>query len=85
MYEGSTASTKHLEAIRKDIVQFKAQNDLEKVIVVWTANTERFTDVLSGVHDTEQNLLNAIGRGHSEIAPSQIFAVASILENCAAC
>lgn len=83
VYEGSTASTEHLEAIRRDIVQFKAQNDLEKVIVVWTANTERFTDIISGVHDTEHNLLTAIERGHSEIAPSQIFAVASIMEQCA--
>merc|ERR1719356_2285078 len=83
IYEGSHASTEHLQAIRRDIVQFKEQNDLDKVIVVWTANTERFTDIIDGVHDTEQNLLNAIDRGHTEIAPSQMFAVAAILENCA--
>jgi len=83
VYKGSRASSEHLDAIRRDIVQFKARNKLDKVIVVWTANTERFTEVISGVHDSEQNLLSSIERGHSEIAPSQMFAVASILEHCA--
>jgi myo-inositol-1-phosphate synthase len=54
---------------------------LDKVIVLWTANTERFADVLAGVNDTADNLLNAIKSGHSEVAPSTVFAVASILEN----
>ena len=31
----------HLDQIRKDIRDFKANNDLEQVIVLWTANTER--------------------------------------------
>jgi len=83
VYEGNHASTAHLEAIRRDIVQFKEENDLDKVIVIWTANTERFSEIITGVHDTARNLLDAINRGHTEIAPSQIFAVASILEGCA--
>lgn len=36
--------------------------------------------MLVGVNDTAENLLKAIEEGHSEIAPSTIFAVASILE-----
>jgi len=48
--------------------------------VQWTANTERFADLVSGVNDTADNLLAAISSGHSEIAPSTVFAVASILE-----
>jgi len=83
VYKGTTACTQHLEAIRNDIKEFKANNDVDKVIVIWTANTERFTDMIPGVHDSESNLMTAIDRGHSEIAPSQIFAVASILEECA--
>ena len=46
----------------------------------WTANTERFADLISGVNDTADNLLAAISSGHSEVAPSTVFAVASILE-----
>ena len=33
-----------LERIRNDIQTFKKTNNLEKVIVLWTANTERFVD-----------------------------------------
>ena len=70
----------HLEQIRKDIREFKATNGLDKVIVLWTANTERFASVQSGVNDTAENLLAAIQANEPEIAPSTIFAVASILE-----
>jgi myo-inositol-1-phosphate synthase len=60
---------------------FKAANGLDKVIVQWTANTERYADILEGVNDTADNLMKAIESGHEEVAPSTVFAVASILEN----
>merc|ERR1719252_320004 len=72
----------HLEQIRKDIREFKSKNGLDKVIVLWTANTERFASVQSGVNDTAENLLAAIKANEPEVAPSTIFAVASILEGC---
>ena len=53
---------------------------LDKVIVQWTANTERYADIMTGVNDTAENILCAIQAGHEEIAPSTIFAIASILE-----
>ena len=59
---------------------FKAANGLDKVIVQWTANTERFSDLLEGVNDTAENLLKAIEAGHEEVSPSTVFAVACILE-----
>ncbi|KAI9008310.1 hypothetical protein BC832DRAFT_539171 [Gaertneriomyces semiglobifer] len=71
----------HLERIRKDIRDFKAQHNLDKIIVVWTANTERYSDILPGVNDTAENLLKSIKEGHSEVAPSTVFACACILEN----
>lgn len=79
------ASTKdkwgHLERVRADIREFKQQKNLDKVIVLWTANTERYADIVPGVNDTADNLLNSIKTDGEEIAPSTIFAVASILEN----
>merc|ERR1712146_333591 len=71
---------KHLEQIRADIRNFKAKNKLDKVLVLWTANTERFASLQSGVNDTADNVLQAIQDNEPEIAPSTIFAVASILE-----
>jgi len=81
LIEGSKASWTHVEQIRKDIREFKAAKGLDKVIVMWTANTERYADILPGVNDTADNLTKAIENGHEEVAPSTVFAVAAILEN----
>jgi len=61
--------------------EFKSQNGLDKVIVQWTANTERYSDILPGVNDTAENLMKSIEEGHEEVSPSTVFAVACILEN----
>jgi myo-inositol-1-phosphate synthase len=79
--EGSKASMAHVEHLRKDIRDFKEQNGLDKVIVMWTANTERYADIIQGVNDTADNLLKSIEQGHEEVSPSTVFAVACILEN----
>jgi len=70
-----------LNVLRNDIKKFKEDNGLDKVIVLWTANTERFSDLIDGVNDTAENLKNAIKQNHSEISASSMFAVAAILEN----
>ena len=69
-----------LQQIRQDINDFKQKHSLDKVILLWTANTERFCDVKPGLNDTADNLLESIKRGESEVSASTIFAVASILE-----
>jgi myo-inositol-1-phosphate synthase len=69
-----------IEIIKSNIRDFKAQHQLDKVIVLWTANTERFSEVITGIHDTSENLLAAIDRNESEISPSTMFAVACIQE-----
>uniref|UniRef100_A0A8C2VBA8 inositol-3-phosphate synthase n=3 Tax=Chinchilla lanigera TaxID=34839 RepID=A0A8C2VBA8_CHILA len=71
-----------LEQIRKDIRDFRSRAGLDKVIVLWTANTERFCDVVPGLNDTAENLLRTIQHGR-EVSPSTLFAVASVLEGCA--
>lgn len=75
-----SSKKEHLDQIRKDIRDFKTNNQLDKVIVLWTANTERYAEIVPGVNDTAENLLTAINKSHAEIAPSTLFAVASILE-----
>ncbi|KAH8671238.1 myo-inositol-phosphate synthase [Xylariales sp. PMI_506] len=81
LIEGSKACLAHVEQIRSDIKEFKAKNSLDKIIVLWTANTERYADIIPGVNDTAENLLKAIEAGHEEVSPSTVFAVACILEN----
>jgi myo-inositol-1-phosphate synthase len=79
--EGS--KQEQLEQIRSDIREFKASRSVDKVIVLWTANTERFCDVRPGLNTTMEELMESVQRGEDEVSPSQMFAIASILEDCA--
>lgn len=69
-----------MQRICDDIENFKKTSGVDEVIVLWTANTERYCDVIEGVNDTAQNLKNAIAKGHPEISPSTLFAYASIIQ-----
>uniref|UniRef100_A0A7S2S2Q9 inositol-3-phosphate synthase n=1 Tax=Mucochytrium quahogii TaxID=96639 RepID=A0A7S2S2Q9_9STRA len=73
----------NLDELIKNINDFKKDNGLDKVIVLWTANTERFSEIQEGVNDTAANLLAAIEDDEDEVAPSTLFAVASILSGSA--
>lgn len=72
----------HLEHIRKDIRDFKAKNKLDTVVVLWTANTERFSEVRAGLNMTADEMLASIQRSDPEVSQSNIFTVAAILEGC---
>ena len=69
-----------LQKLRSDIRDFKTTQALDKVIVLWTANTERFCEVRDGLNMTGAQLLQSIEDNDEEVSPSTIFAVASILE-----
>lgn len=49
-----------MEQIRADIRDFRRSSGVDKVIVLWTANTERFCDIVPGVSDSAKNLLAGI-------------------------
>ena len=76
------SKSEQLDSIRNQIRNFKKCNDLDKIIVLWSANTERFSDVITGINNTADTLLKSIDRNEPEVSPSTIFAVASILEGC---
>ncbi|KAH0786330.1 Inositol-3-phosphate synthase [Histomonas meleagridis] len=63
-----------LDQLRKQMRDFKEQNKLEQVIILWSANTERYSDLLA------PNLLKAVAEGHPEISPSTLYALAAIEE-----
>ena len=70
-----------MEQIRADIRDFKEKSGVEKVVVMWTANTERYCKVEVGIHDTEKNLRAAIRAGNPEISPSTLYALACLDED----
>jgi myo-inositol-1-phosphate synthase len=54
-----------LEKIRADIRHFKQSHELDKVIVLWTATTERFSRVEEGLNTTADEVINSI-KVHTE-------------------
>jgi myo-inositol-1-phosphate synthase len=72
----------HMNIIRKNIRDFKKDNELEYVIVLWSANTEKMVDINPFVHINPSDLLSSIHVNSPYISPSMIYAVASMLEGC---
>ncbi|KAM0866704.1 hypothetical protein ACQ4PT_042453 [Festuca glaucescens] len=69
-----------VDHIIKDIREFKEKNKVDKVVVLWTANTERYSDVVVGLNDTMDNLLASLDKNEAEISPSTMYALACVTE-----
>ncbi|KAF0990600.1 hypothetical protein HZS_1366, partial [Henneguya salminicola] len=73
-----------LNRVREDIRDFKKKKNLDKVIVMWTASTEKNVDLNAYAHNDVEILFKAINNNQRYlVSPSNIFAIASILEGCA--
>jgi myo-inositol-1-phosphate synthase len=61
----------------EDIQQFKKENDCDRTVMIWCASTEVFMKP-SPAHQTIQSFEKALKENHPAIAPSMIYAYASI-------
>lgn len=66
--------------VRKDIRDFKDATKVDKIVILWTANTERYAAIETDLNDTAANLLKSVERNEAEIAPSTLYAIAAIQE-----
>jgi myo-inositol-1-phosphate synthase len=71
----------YVAQLRLDIHYFRKKYDLENVIVLNQASTERYVNV-EQCHLSEVGILQAVQDNHAEISPSQMYAIAAILEGC---
>lgn len=70
-----------VEALREDIRRFKAENDCERVVVIWAASTEIYVPVDNEVHGTLAALEAAMkADDRDRIAPSMCYAYAALTE-----
>jgi len=67
----------YAQMLMDDIHNFKATNNLDRVIMVWCASTEIFLKP-DPVHETIETFEQAMRENHPAIAPSMIYAYASI-------
>ncbi len=65
------------QMLMEDIQRFKEENDLSRMVMVWCASTEVFMKP-NPVHETLESFEKAMKENHPAIAPSMIYAYASI-------
>lgn len=61
--------------------EFKEKNKVDRVVVLWTANTERYSNVTVGLNDTMESLLASVDKNEAEISPSTLYGIACVYEN----
>ncbi len=72
-----------VEALRQDIRDFKAEKQLERVVVIWAASTEIYVPYDEAYHAKLEDLEKAMVNDNREhIAPSMCYAYAALIEGC---
>ncbi|MGH9467683.1 MAG: inositol-3-phosphate synthase [Terriglobales bacterium] len=69
------------QALRDDIRKFKKQNGLEQVVVLWCGSTEVYLPI-GPAHQSLKIFEAALKENEPTIAPSMIYAYASLQERC---
>ncbi|MDH3206738.1 MAG: inositol-3-phosphate synthase [Gemmatimonadota bacterium] len=67
------------EALREDIRKFKADNKCDRLVMVWCGSTEIYVRP-SAVHETLEAFEKGMVEDHPDIAPSQLYAYAALME-----
>lgn len=63
--------------LMNDIEQFKVENNLDRIVIVWCASTEKYTEV-SEIHQSLENFEAALASNNEHISPSMIYAYAAL-------
>jgi myo-inositol-1-phosphate synthase len=67
------------EQLRADIRSFKEENGCARLVMVWCGSTEIYVRP-SAVHETIESFEKGMEENHADIAPSQLYAYAAIME-----
>ncbi len=66
------------QMIKEDILKFKEEKKLSRMVMIWCASTEIYQESIPGVHDTLANFEKALKESNKKIAPSMIYAYAAL-------
>ncbi|MGH1489668.1 MAG: inositol-3-phosphate synthase, partial [Acidimicrobiales bacterium] len=67
-------------ALIDDIERFRAENNCDRLVMVWCGSTEAYQEP-SAVHDTVESFEEGLKGGDDNISPSQIYAYAALQSN----
>ena len=65
------------DQLMEDIRRFKAENNCDRLVMVWCASTEAYTEI-SNVHETLEAFEEGLRNNDPRIAPSMIYAYAAM-------
>jgi len=65
------------KALMADMKTFKAENNCDRLVMIWCASTEVYTQI-TDIHLSIDKFENALEENHPAIAPSMIYAYAAI-------
>ncbi len=68
-----------MEAIRRDIRDFRKKNKAERCVMIWCGSTEIFIPI-GDVHSTGKKFVEGMKKNHRDISPSMLYAWASVME-----
>ncbi len=74
-----TSKREWAEALREDIRRFKAENDCDRLVMVWCGSTEVYIQPGSA-HESLAAFEEALDRDDDTIAPSMLYAYAALME-----
>ncbi len=66
------------QMVKEDILTFKKERNLDRMVMIWCASTEIYQETVPGVHDTLANFEKALKENNKKIAPSMIYAYAAL-------
>ncbi|MDZ7780297.1 MAG: inositol-3-phosphate synthase [Gemmatimonadota bacterium] len=67
------------EQLREDIRRFKKENGCDRLVMVWCGSTEVYVRP-GAVHETIEAFEKGMEENHDDIAPSQLYAYAALME-----
>ena len=72
---------KRIEAIRQDIRNFKKENKVDRVVMIWCGSTEVYQESKDSIYESLESLERALDLDNPSIAPSILYAYAAMKED----
>ena len=70
----------NIKALRRDINNFRKENDLERIVMVWCGSTETYQDPSNKIYKSLSEFEKALDSNDKSIAPSILYAYSAINE-----
>ena len=71
---------KRIEALRQDIRNFKKENKVDRVVMIWCGSTEVYQEPKGSIYESLESLEKALDSDNPSIAPSILYAYAALKE-----